>query len=70
MLILTSGHYNKKFFRNCEEIIRIFFSVLGIDLSKRLYVPNMEARKDILKEEASLKKAFEYGASLVNHKKA
>jgi multimeric flavodoxin WrbA len=64
MLILTSGCNNKNFFRNSEEIIRIFFAVLGVKLFKKLYVPNLEKRRDILKRTDALNKAFEYGISL------
>jgi multimeric flavodoxin WrbA len=66
VFIAVSSYDRGRFFKNAEQIVKIFFLVLGIDLFKRLYVANVESKADILKHRDIFDKAFRYGASLIN----
>ena len=64
IFISVSGHNNPRFFRNSREIIKIFFAVLGVKLSKELYGPGLEDKGEVLKDKTLLDVAFRHGKSL------
>lgn len=66
IFISTSSYKRQKFFRNSQEIIGIFFLVLGIEFFKSIYAPNLESAGEVLKKKSLLDKAFRCGAGLVS----
>lgn len=65
IFLAVAGSHRKEFFENAKKIISIFFKTLDIEYAGELFAAGVD-KKDAIKE-ASLKKAYDLGASLVKN---
>jgi len=64
--ISVEGSDRKAFFDNAKSIVRNLFATINADYKGELFCPGIDEKGAILKDPASLKKAFELGARLAS----
>ena len=62
--ISVEGSMRKDFFQNAKSIVRNFFATINAAYKYELFCPAVDAKGDILKKPAYLKKAFELGIKI------
>lgn len=63
-LILVSAANKDKFFQNAESIVKNFFAVLNIEVTGKLYCPNIDSKAKILDYPDYLNQAFKLGENI------
>jgi multimeric flavodoxin WrbA len=66
-LIVVAATKGKNLFNGVQMVARYFFDALDMSYEGGLFLKGLEKRKDVLEDPETLKKAFEFGISVVSN---